>query len=201
MANRLKKDAQDLLGFKLPNGAKNEFGLTEKEEAFCQHYVREANAALAARLAGYPAMTAGETGYEYLRKPHITSRVQALRLKVDKGYDGMREKIIGKLMVMADVNPQAVYNDDGTLKPISEWDLDTCQSINSIETTEDLLGFNKTKKLKMHDKIKALEVLNKMQGYNAPDKIANTDPDGNYTPAIININIVPPPGPVGSDKE
>lgn len=207
MARRLKqikkkRDDEELLG--IPPGKlqgtgpgkkamhRNEHGLTEQQEEFVRHYIREVNATLSAKLAGYSQQTAGEIGYELLRVPHIQARINALRLKVDRSNDGLREKIINKLMVMADLDIASIYKEDGSLKPVHEWDLEARTSVVGIDTTEDLLGFNKTKKVKLSERTKALDMLIKMQGYNAPEKIANTDLEGNHVPAVININVVPP---------
>lgn len=195
-----KKKQEDLLG-PAPGVVQpqhlNEWGLTDQQEDFCQHYVREVNATLAAKLAGYSQQTAGEQGYRLLRAAHVLKRVQMLRLKVDKGHDGLREKIINKLMVMADLDIASLYNEDGNLKPVHEWDLEARTSVAGIDTTHDLLGFNTTKKIKLSERTKALDMLIKMQGYNAPEKVMPTDADGNYAPAVINVNIVPPQKEVG----
>lgn len=192
---KLKKEQEDLLGFVPESVIRNEYGLTIKEEAFAQHYVREANATLAAKMAGCNAnnnATAASIGYEMLRLPHIASRVWALRKATEKGHDGLREKIINKLMVMADLDIGSLYDELGNLKPVHEWDLEARTSVTGIDTTHDLLGFNTTKKVKLSERTKALDMLIKMQGYNAPVKVSETDLDGNYVPATININIVPP---------
>lgn len=192
--DKKRKEESDLLGFTV---TVNEHGLNDREEAFCHHYIREVNATLAAKLAGYSPQTAGEIGYALLRKVQIMQRVQALRLKTDKGLDGLREKIINKLMVMADLDVLSIYNEDGSMKPVHEWDLEARTSVVGIDTTEDLLGFNKTKKVKLSDRTKALDMLIKMQGYNAPEKIMQSDQNGNFVPAVININVIPPQKEVG----
>lgn len=196
MSKRLRKlKEQDLLGpppGKVQPEHLNEWGLTDMQEDFCNHYIREVNATLAAKLAGYSQQTAGSIGYELLRVPHVLQRIQMLRLKVDKGNDGLREKIIRKLMIMADLDVATLYDEAGNLKPVHEWDLEARTSVMGIDTTEDLLGFTKTKKIKLSERTKALDMLIKMQGYNAPEKVMPVDGEGNFTPAVFNIKIVPP---------
>lgn len=46
-------------------------GLTLKQRKFCDVYVKTANGAESARLAGYSEKTAGEMAYENLNKPQI----------------------------------------------------------------------------------------------------------------------------------
>lgn len=187
--SRKKKDEDDLLG-PAPVLSKNEWGLNERQEAFAQHYTREANGTLAAKLAGYSHATAAQIASEYLRHPNIQARIKILREAANKGYDGLREKIINKLMVMAELDPAQLYEDDGhTLKPIHEWDLSARQSLSGFETRVGTLGVNK---VKLVDRTKALEMLIKMQGYYAPEKVMPVDGDGNYTPPNINVHVVPP---------
>lgn len=190
MSTRLKKiKDEDLLGFIDP--VRNEFGLLPKEEAFVQHYIREANATLAAKLAGYSAQTAGSIGYEMLRLPQIALRIAALRKATEKGHDGLREKIVNKLMQMAELDVSSLYDEVGNLKPVHEWDLNARTSIQGIDTLHDSMG-SMTKKIKLAERTKALDMLIKMQGYNAPEKVMPVDQEGNYTPAVFNIKIVPP---------
>lgn len=51
--------------------------LTNRERLFVEHYLIHWNAAKAARLAGYSAKSARESGCENLTKPHIAEAIQA----------------------------------------------------------------------------------------------------------------------------
>ena len=51
--------------------------LTNRERLFVEHYLIHWNAAKAARLAGYSAKSARESGCENLTKPHIAKAIQA----------------------------------------------------------------------------------------------------------------------------
>lgn len=53
--------------------------LTEKEKAFCLHYVQAFNGASAARQAGYEPRSAKQIAWELLRKPRIREEVQRLK--------------------------------------------------------------------------------------------------------------------------
>ncbi len=53
--------------------------LTEKEKAFCLHYVQTFNGASAARRAGYEPRSAKQIAWELLRKPRIREEVQRLK--------------------------------------------------------------------------------------------------------------------------
>lgn len=59
-------------------------GLTIKQKRFCDVYVKTANGAEAARLAGYSKKTAGEMAYENLGKPQIKRYVD---MKMQEAVD------------------------------------------------------------------------------------------------------------------
>lgn len=59
--------------------AVDEAELTEKEKAFCLHYVQAFNGASAARQAGYEPRSAKQIAWELLRKPRIREEVQRLK--------------------------------------------------------------------------------------------------------------------------
>ena len=59
--------------------AVDEAELTEKEKAFCLHYVQTFNGASAARRAGYEPRSAKQIAWELLRKPRIREEVKRLK--------------------------------------------------------------------------------------------------------------------------
>ena len=61
-------------------------GLTEKQEAFCQEYVKNGytNASQAARNAGYKSV--GDTSSKLLARPHIKERIAQLEDVRDKEF-------------------------------------------------------------------------------------------------------------------
>jgi len=71
--------------------------LSSQREAFCQAYVYYANAALAARQAGYSPKTCRQQGHQLLKKPPVAARIAAIR--ADLAIEGCRDTVIllGKL--------------------------------------------------------------------------------------------------------
>lgn len=53
--------------------------LTSRQERFCERFVETANAAAAARTAGYAPGSARATGYRLLRRPRIVERIVELQ--------------------------------------------------------------------------------------------------------------------------
>lgn len=170
--------------------------LTEKQELFCQAYMVDFNATKAAKEAGYSEDTAYAIGWENLRKPEIQARIAQLRAEMGKNFNITRERIAQELAKIGFGNLRAIFDDRGNLKPVEEWDDDTAALVSSIETDELWAGakgereqIGVTRKVKQWDKVRALEQLAKLMGYNAPDKIAPVDPDGNALEFKVTLNI------------
>ena len=53
--------------------------LTAKQKRFCEEYMKDLNATQAAIRAGYSKKTAGEIGYEHLKKPEIQAYIAKLQ--------------------------------------------------------------------------------------------------------------------------
>lgn len=78
------------------------------------------------------------------------------------------ERILVELNAIAMVDLKSAYNEDMSLKPISEWPKELRAAVKSVEQTElfetsdrvkTQIGW--TKKVNLHDKLKALELLAK----------------------------------------
>lgn len=114
-------------------------GLTRKQELFCDLYLTEArfNGSEAARLAGYSEKTAGAIAFENLKKPEILA------------YLRERQRVFG-------------INEFATLEHLrdvaySDWR-------EHIQVVFDSQGNVKDAMLMLRDKVKALELLAKIQG-------------------------------------
>ena len=78
------------------------------------------------------------------------------------------QRVLSELNSTAFVDIRNIFNDDGSIKDISEIDDDTARAINGIEVFEEFEGFGKdrehvgqTKKIKLVDKLKSIEMLGK----------------------------------------
>ena len=127
-------------------------GLTRKQEAFCDFYLTEAkfNGSEAARLAGYSEKTAGAIAFENLKKPEILA------------YLRERQRVFG-------------INEFQTLEELrnvaySDWQ-------HHIQVVFDSQGNVKDAMLMLRDKVKALELLAKIQGLMT-EKVELTGKDG-----------------------
>ena len=80
--------------------------LTPKQQRFVEEYLVDLNATQAAIRAGYSAKTAGEIGYENLKKPQIADAVAAAQAATSAETKLTRDMVIdGLLKVAQDQDP------------------------------------------------------------------------------------------------
>lgn len=136
--------------------------LTDKQKAFCLEYLKDFNATQSAIRAGYSEGTARSIGSENLSKPDVQHYIQELASDLNKRTNNEIERIIMELQLIA----------FGSLRDVSEWDAGGLSIRNSkelpdgkdrlvSEISENRTEKSTTVKIKMHDKLKALELLGK----------------------------------------
>ena len=137
--------------------------LTKREIRFCQLYVDNGyNGAKAAREAGY-----GEAGAA-VRSSELTSRIdiQLLIAKIEaeraESEKCDRERVLLEMKRLALADIRKLYDADGRLKAVHEWDDEAAAAVEHVETLmangEDATV---VQKVKMTSKIKALQELGK----------------------------------------
>lgn len=142
--------------------------LTAKQKRFIAEYQKDYNGTRAAVVAGYSERTASELAYQLLQIPlvkqAITRQTEAKLTKI--GVHA--ERILTELVRVALSDTRKLYREDGSLKPPSEWDDETAAAIAGVETFEEFEGRGKdrtqigwTKKVRVFDKVRALENLGK----------------------------------------
>ncbi len=102
-------------------------------------------------------------------------------------------------------DPRTLYQDDGTIKPPSEWDDATAAVIAGVEVIEMVQGKDKvwvgqTKKVKVVDPLRTMELVLKVMGM-MKESVVFPDKDGNpMAPGVqiqnrIEVVFVNAPGP------
>ncbi len=76
--------------------------LTDKQRIFCHEYVIDWNATRAAKVAGYSEKTAGEMGYENLKKPQIKQYIEHIQKDLQKLAGVSQLSNIKKLLEIAE---------------------------------------------------------------------------------------------------
>lgn len=140
--------------------------LSEKQKLFVECYLKHLNATQAAIEAGYSQKTAGSIGQENLTKPEIQKLIQESMDKRAKKVQVTAEEVLSELKKMAFIDLAGFYTEDvngnRVIKKLE--DLTDAQKASLLEIREDeiiiagqKLGTNI--KIKLHDKLKALELI------------------------------------------
>ncbi len=182
-------------------------GLTDKQEKFCQEYLIDLNGTQAAIRAGYSEKTAQAISTENLTKPLIQNYLASLKKSASERTQITSDMVLRELGKVAFIDLRKFYGADGRLLAVSDLPDDAAASLGGIETFEEI-GFDpekgvsvKTgdvKKIKIWDKLKALELLGKHLGFfEADNKQSKQDV---LTAPVINVYNTPVPMANSEDK-
>ena len=120
------------------------------------------NATQAAIRAGYSKKRADQIGFENLRKPDIQAAIGKARKVQTKRTLITADRVLQELALPAFLDPAGFFDANGNLLEIHEMQEETRHVIAAIDvdqkTTEDGNTCT-TKKIKISDKLKALELL------------------------------------------
>jgi len=153
-------------------GAK-EHKLTEKQRKFIKEYLKSGNATQSAIKAGYSEKSAYSSGAEILNNPGVSRELERQRelmaSKVDK-YEITPEKVLREFAKVgfADMGQFASWGESGVkLRDSAELDEDLTSVVGEITETRTHFGEDGEKvttRIKLADKLKALENLGKHLG-------------------------------------
>lgn len=173
--------------------------LTGKQIRFCEEWLANGNNATQAALsAGYSEDSAYSIGSENLKKPEIQEYISERQNEIIARLQINQDKILREYARVAFSDIRKFYTVDGSLKSIRDLDEDTAASLAGVETHEEnAFGINgegisigQTKKIKVYDKIRALDSICKVLGLNAPEKQELTGKDGKDLVVPV-INVLP----------
>ena len=145
--------------------------MNDKQMAFAREYVVDYNATQAAIRAGYSEKTAYSQGHDLLKKPEIQEKIHELELEASERTQITKDMVLRELARVAFFDPRKLYHEDG--KPVGLYNLDddTAAAIAGVDMLEEydyddgqrvFVGY--TKKYKLADKLRALEMLGKHLG-------------------------------------
>lgn len=142
--------------------------LNAQQELFCREYMKDLNATQAAIRAGYSEKTARQIGSENLSKPYIRERIDHLAGRRLKLVDLTAENILIEMGRLAKADIRDFYDENGNLRPIHEIPEDARRAISGVDVEELFAGrgddrdhIGRSKKIRLWDKTKALEMLGK----------------------------------------
>ncbi len=136
--------------------------LTPKQKQFCIEYLIDLNATQAAIRAKYSKKTATEMGYENLRKPHIQKEIGRLNKDRSDKTEITVQRVLEELARIAFLDPKDIFDKDMDLLPLSEMSEDARRAIAGIETVSTVSDKDSkytTKKVKLINKDRALELI------------------------------------------
>jgi phage terminase small subunit len=163
--------------------------LTDKQQRFCDEYLIDLNGTQAAIRAGYSQKTANEQAARLLANVSIQEYVSKRKSALVSKTQITQEMVLEGYKRLAFYDARKFYNSEGGLKSIPDLDEETAFALSGFDVTEEndwidgvkvLNGY--TKKIKMSDRKGALDSICRVLGFNAPDKKANTDTQGNDIP-------------------
>lgn len=139
--------------------------MTNKQKRFCEEYLIDLNATQAAIRAGYSPKTAGAIGAENLEKPQIRACIGKALAEQSKRTGVTADRVVRELARVAFANSQDVIDyDDATVRPDAARDDTAAVASVRVKTIPTKDGDGVEREVKMHDKLKALELLGKRLG-------------------------------------
>jgi phage terminase small subunit len=142
--------------------------LTPYKRKVIEEYLRDFNGAQALRRVGYKGKRIYERAYAILHEDVVQEEI-ARRVEMELNAIGVHSRqVLIELARVGFSDIRKIFNPDGTLKPIKEIDDDTAAALARIERLERYVGrgedrflAGRSTKVRLFDKVKALEILAK----------------------------------------
>ncbi len=170
--------------------------LTPKQKKYCHEYIIDWNKARAARAAGYSEHSAKQIANENHTKPYLQQYIDFIKndFEIESGISKVRQ-----LKELAKIAYSNISHLHDSWIELTEWEEvkknnpDCLAAVESIDTRTDKKTYAtdgdseyevevKYVKIKLHSKPSALAEINRMQGYNAPEKHDLSNKDGTLQP-------------------
>lgn len=148
--------------------------MTDAQKRFCDEYLIDLNATRAYKVA-YPSCkkddTARANSSRLLAKANIQDYVEKRQRQIEKRTEITQDRVLKELAKIAFGDVRKLYTENGALRNIVDLEDDIAGAISGVETYEEYDGRGEdrehvgdTKKVKMLDKTKALELIGKHLG-------------------------------------
>jgi phage terminase small subunit len=141
--------------------------LSPKQAAFVEQYLIDRNGTQAAIRAGYSPNTATAQASRLLTNVNVAAHVQARQGSIAEQAGVRAVDVLRELRRVGFSDPRKLFDAAGNLRPIHDLDDDTAASIAGIDVETRMEGNGDDKeavtvrKIKRHDKVRALEHLAK----------------------------------------
>lgn len=148
--------------------------MTNAQKRFCDEYLVDLNATRAYKVAYSRCKkdeTASVNGSKLLRNTKVQEYISKKQKEIEKRTEVTQDMVIKELAKIAFLDIRKLYTENGQLKNIADIDSNTAGAISSLETLEEYDGYGDdrekigdTKKVRLLDKTKALELLGRHLG-------------------------------------
>ena len=149
-------------GLLLCSGVVSVAKLTDKQKRFVDEYLVDLNATAAAKRAGYSEKTAYSMGQRLLKKVEIQAAIQKRQAKLRGKLEITQERVLEELAAIAFANgtdfATITHNGLVRLTPTDEVPEEKKKAVASIKEGQY------STEIKLHDKVRALELLGKHLG-------------------------------------
>lgn len=160
-----------------------------KQELFCLEYLKDFNATQAAIRAGYTVKSARSTASKMLKVEEVKQRIEELKderlqtARIDAAY------VLNRLLAIDRLNVKDLLNDDGDLKDVKDWSEDWQTSIQALDIQVSTTGGVRTltKKIKLPDRLRNLEMLGKHIDVSAFKDKETDAPTGETSTILVEV--------------
>lgn len=140
--------------------------LTPQQEEFCRQYVITLSIKQALLAAGYAAEATQSQGSRLMKDPRIAEFIQKLMDERSERTAITADRVLEKIWALADFDLADAYDNKGRLKSVHDMPVELRKAIAGIEVFEEYEGTGNdriyvgdTKKVKLFDRLKALELM------------------------------------------
>lgn len=185
--------------------------LTDRQEAFCRAYPYDWNGTRAAIKAGYKEKHVAVIAAKLLTLAKVRKRIEYWRAHSDESLGISKEWIANKFREIASSSIANIHNSWITRVEFEQLDAATKASIQEIDTKVIRRNLNTPEhpdlvdieyvNIKLYDKQRALENLNKMYGHNAPEKFAGPNDEPLFPTKVTHEYIAINRTPASSEEE
>jgi phage terminase small subunit len=151
---------------KIPRKSPKPTKISPKRRLFIAEYLIDLNATQAAIRAGYSVNSAEMQGSRLMTHDNISQEIEAAFEKRLEKIGVSKDRVLTEIARLAFSDNRRLYRKDGSLLMPSEWDDETAAAIAGVETFEEFSGRGEdrtqigiTKKVKVWDKARCLELL------------------------------------------
>lgn len=166
--------------------------MQENHIRFADKYFETLNAKDSAIYAGFSEDTAKQIGYNLLQRDDIQEYLNKLREEYQKKSGINKQRILDEYAKIAFSDIRELYSGDNQLLDIRQLDDVTAGAVACVDVDEvidrkgNTIGY--TKKVKLHNKLAALDSLGKVLGIFEKDN----DQSRPILPKTMAVTIVPP---------